>query len=304
MNTVTILLSTYNGKSYLKIQLNSLNTQMYKKLQIIARDDISTDNTQEILKSNNINILKSEKNLGAKKSFSALLEHSIDNTSSDYFMFCDQDDVWEQDKIENTMLKMQDMERSYPDTPILVHTDLKVVDDDLKILDDSFWNYEHINPELNSLNRLLLQNTITGCTVMINRKLAQLALPISKESIMHDWWLGLVASKFGKIGFINESTIQYRQHSSNDTGAKKFNFKYIVKKAFRLFFNDKLYSNISQAKEFLDRFRNKLDHDTILMLEDFINIENKSFYQKRKILLKYKLLKQGLVRNIGLFLRI
>ena len=154
-----------------------------------------------------------------------------------------------------------------------------------------------------------MHNTITGCTMMINRELAKKCLPIPNECIMHDWWIALIASAFGKIDYISESTIKYRQHSFNDTGAKKYNYRNIYIKALNLLFGDELYikhlrKNIKQAESFLDSYKNDLDKDTISMLEDFLNIENKSFFEKRKFLLKYKLLKYGMVRNIGLLLRI
>ena len=171
------------------------------------------------------------------------------------------------------------------------------------------WNYEYIKPELNTLNRLLIQNTITGCTVMINKKLAEVSLPIPDECIMHDWWIGLVASRFGKIDYVSDSTIQYRQHTGNSIGAKGFSYVNILKKGFSIFLNRNLYIkhlavNIKQARAFLAIYKERLDNDTIEMLEDFIMIENKSFWQKRKILLKHKLLKHGFIRNVGLFLKI
>lgn len=306
---VSILISTYNGEKYLKEQLDSLFAQKYNNFHIIVRDDISTDSTLEILKSYDLKIIQSKSNLGAKGSFSTLLEYALNNSNSKYFMFCDQDDIWSKDKIENTLAKMHEMEKLNSQMPILVHTDLKVADEDLNILNDSFMSYQSIDAKYVSLNNLLIQNNITGCTVMINLKLAKMCLPVPKESIMHDWWIGLVASKFGKIGFLDETTMLYRQHSTNDTGAKKFNSTNTFKKALRLFFSNKLYikylrRNIIQSKAFLDRYKNNLDDKTISMLEDFINIENKSFWQKREILLKYKLLKQGFIRNLGLLLKI
>jgi len=224
-------------------------------------------------------------------------------------MFCDQDDVWEEDKIEKTLTKMKELEDKYLELPLLVHTDLKVTGESLNILGKSMWSYEHINPNINSLNRLLIQNTVTGCTMMINRRLAQMCLPIPDSCVMHDWWIGLVASEFGKIGCLDEATMSYRQHSSNSIGAKGFSYIDILKKGFSIFLNRNLYikylaMNIAQARVFLDMYRNKLDVNTIEMLESFVSIETKSFWKKRKILFKYKLLKQGFMRNIGLFSKI
>ena len=302
MKRIIILLSTYNGAKYLKNQIDSLMSQSYDDFRIIARDDGSSDESFAILKSyEQIEIVDSQQNLGAKGSFAELLEYAVKHTDGEFFMFCDQDDVWENEKIEKTLSKMKNLENKYMDTPLLVHTNLTVVDNELNSLNNSFWNYEDVDPTTNSFNRLLVQNTITGCTVMINRRLAKLASPIPFEAVMHDSWLGLVASCFGGIGVINEPTIKYRQHSLNSVGTKGFGVRYILDKLSQ---ENILSKNITQAQAFLDRYRDNLDGNTIEMLEDFSTIESKSFWQKRKILLKHKLLKQGLIRNIGLLVKI
>ena len=302
MKRIIILLSTYNGVKYLKNQIDSLMSQSYDDFRIIARDDGSSDESFAILKSyEQIEIVDSQQNLGAKGSFAELLEYAVKHTDGEFFMFCDQDDVWENEKIEKTLSKMKNLENKYMDTPLLVHTNLTVVDNELNSLNNSFWNYEDVDPTTNSFNRLLVQNTITGCTVMINRRLAKLASPIPFEAVMHDSWLGLVASCFGGIGVINEPTIKYRQHSLNSVGTKGFGVRYILDKLSQ---ENILSKNITQAQAFLDRYRDNLDGNTIEMLEDFSTIESKSFWQKRKILLKHKLLKQGLIRNIGLLVKI
>ena len=308
MNKISILLSTYNGEKYLKEQLDSLFSQSYKDFEIIARDDGSSDETINILKSYNIKILDTDKNLGAKLSFSTLLNYAVKNTDAEYFMFCDQDDIWKSDKIEKTINMMKELEKTNSNLPLLVHTDLEVVDEKLNVLNKSFWKYEKRDPSLNSINRLIMQSTVTGCTMMINRKLAELSLPVSENSIMHDWWISMVASSFGKIAYLEESTISYRQHSSNDTGSKKFGLSLILRKAINFLFYDELYKhldrNINQAKSFLNQYESLLDTDTKNMLKDFVSIKEKSFLEKRKILLKHDILKQGMIRNMGLLLKI
>ena len=300
MNRVSVLLSTYNGKKYLKQQLDSLFKQTYANFDIIVRDDNSKDESIEILKSYNVELMSYGKNIGPKGSFSTLLEYSLAK-SSQYFMFCDQDDLWEADKIEKTLKKMQSLESKFGNIPLLVHTNLEVVDEDLQTIDKSFWHFEQINPNMNDFNKLLVQNTITGCTVMINRKLAELAMPIPDEAIMHDWWLGLIASKFGKISHLDKALIKYRQHAQNSIGANGFGIDYIINKIFTAI---DLMPHQKQAKAFLDIYRNILDEATIEMLEEFSTLESQLFWQKRKILLKYKLLKQGIIRNMGLLLKI
>lgn len=313
-SNIVILLSTYNGQKYLREQLNSLFEQTYKNFQLIIRDDNSTDNTVEIIKEfqkkyKNIELIESKKNLGAKLSFNELIEYIKNISKFQYIMFCDQDDIWLESKIELTLEKMSEIELKYKNKALLIHTDLKVVDDNLSILDNSFWNYEYINPKLNSLNRLIIQNTVTGCTIMFNRKLLSLIDTIPKNSIMHDWYIALIASSFGEIYYLNRATVLYRQHRDNNTGAKKFNLLKISKDTVGLLFTKKLYIkhlyiNIAQAKEFLFNFRDRLSRDTILMLEDFIDIEKQKFIQRKRTLIRYRLLKQGVIRNIALFLKI
>ena len=300
---IVILLSTYNGEKYIKQQLDSLHSQTYKKFKIIVRDDKSTDNTLEILKSFDIKLVDSNQNLGAKKSFASLLEYAVQNSNAKYFIFCDQDDIWEKDKIEKTLKKMEEMENEFCNMPLLVHTDLKVVDEKLNTLSPSMWKYQNINPSSNSLNKLLIQNTITGCTMIINRKLARKCLNIASKAIMHDWWIGLVASTFGKIGYLDYSSIMYRQHGKNDTGTQKYSFKYILKKIQEI--NEiNLNKNIFQAKAFLDIFEDELDNKTKEMLLDFTNIKEKTYVKRVFILFKYDLFKQGIIRNIGMIIKI
>lgn len=301
MAKILVLLSTYNGEKYLKEQLDSLFSQSYKNFKIIVRDDGSIDKTLDILKTYDIELLQPSVNLGVKKSFEVLLQYACENNDTKYFMFCDQDDIWKSDKIEKTLEKMQELENLYGNKiPLLVHTDLEVVNEDLKTIHYSMWQYEKINPNLNTLNRLLIQNTITGCTTMINNALLKKSLPISKECIMHDWWIGLVVSCFGKIGYIKDCTIKYRQHSKNDTGSKKFDLKYIFKK---MNFKD-TDKYVLQAKKFLEAYEKDLDKEKRQLLEDFSTIKEKPYLQRVNIILKYRLFKYGIIRNIGLLIKI
>lgn len=308
MNKIIILLSTYNGSKYLKNQLTSLASQTYKEFEIIARDDGSSDKSYDLLSkftessSLHVRVLPNHTNLGVKKSFELLAREALEG-GANYMMFCDQDDIWEPEKVEKSLQKMQELEKFYPDTPLLVHTDLHVVDENLHLLDNSFWHYQNLDPSKDSLNRALMQNIVTGCTMMINRKLALLSLPIANEAIMHDWWIALVATQFGKIDFLDEQTMKYRQHSSNDTGAKKFNTQFIIKRIKELQ-EINFDKHIAQATAFLNHFQDQLDPDALRMLEEFTTIKEKPFFQRRKILIKHKLLKQGFIRNIAVMLKI
>ena len=309
---VAILLSAYNGAGFLKVQLDSLLAQSYTNIEIFVRDDGSVDDTIQILCGYEVNVVQASKNLGAKKSFATLLDYSVSNSDADYFMFCDQDDVWFSKKVEVTLAHMLKMGAAYGDVPLLVHTDLEVVDEDLNLIAASMWEYEYILPNKNTLSRLLIQNTITGCTMMVNRKLAEKCVSIPDGAIMHDWWMGLVASYFGKISYIDEVTIKYRQHRGNAIGAKKFKFSvvlYFLSLCKSLIFRrnaclDHLDVNLQQAKAFLDAFHGELDDKTRGMLNDFVGLNSQGFLKRRVTLLRYGLFRQGIVRNAGLFVRI
>jgi len=299
---VTILLSTYNGAKYLKEQLESLYLQTYKNFDIIVRDDGSSDESYNILRSYPVYILPSSKeNVGVIKSFSLLLEYALQNTTSDFFMFCDQDDIWKKDKIEKMLLKIKESGYTQISKPVLIHSDLEIVNSNLNTIHRSFFQYNKLNPTKNRLNYLLMQNIITGCSLMINRELAQIAAPIPNSAIMHDWWLGLVACKFGRIICLNESLVKYRQHNNNTIGVQKLTLGYLFDILFQKNF---LRNNILQAKAYLDIYRDKLDIEDIEMLEDFIALEKESFFKRREILWKYGLFKQGILRNIVLFIKV
>lgn len=298
---VCVLLSTYNGEKYISDLIESLLNQTYKDFRIIIRDDGSTDRTLEILHSYDLDVISSKENVGVTKSFSILLEYAINHSEYKYFMFCDQDDVWKSNKIMCSLSKVIEMEKLYKHQPILVHTDLMVVDENMNLINDSFYSYQGMNVNKNSFHDMILNNVVAGCTAIINRSLAQLCLPIPEHCIEHDWWIALVASKFGKIGYLNDSTIKYRQHANNTVGARKQNAKYIYHSMIRKI---SLTKYVEQSKTFLGLYRKRLNKEDISFLEEFISIQKKSFLEKRIILIKYKLHKHGLIKNIGFFFKV
>lgn len=308
---IVICLSIYNGSQFLNNQLVSLKNQTYNhnNILLLIRDDGSHDESYEVSKqfaaesSMHIELLDDRTNLGVKKSFELLMNKALEMDAR-YIMFCDQDDVWHPEKISKTIAMMEQMEVLYPQQPILIHSDLTVVDHDLTIIHNSFWQYQNIDPSKNSFNRLLMDNVATGCTMMINRTLAKMIGTIPNEAIMHDWWITMVASIFGHIAFINESLILYRQHNNNDTGAKSFS----LFKALKLWDNRGLYVYIDRTKvqawQFLCVYKKQLNIKTVEMLQNFCTIQNNHFFKKRYIILKYQLYRQGFMRTAELFMRI
>jgi len=233
---IDILLAVYNGQKYLTEQIDSLLAQTYSNYQILIRDDNSTDNSLEIIKEyckqypDKIKLVTDNlNNLGPSGNFSKLLEHS----HNDYSMFCDQDDIWLPDKIKLTLYKMKAAEELYHGLPILIHSDMKVVDYELNTIAGSFWELKKIDPnKSNNLKNIIFNNTVTGCTAMINRNLRNIITPIPENVRVHDWWTAMNAAKYGKIFFIPQQTVLYRQHSNNIIGAmsKPLSFTLVITK--------------------------------------------------------------------------
>lgn len=240
MIKIDILLATYNSEKYLENQIDSLLNQSYPYFMLLLRDDGSTDKTNEIIK--NYKIIYKEKiqlirddlgNIGSSRSFMELLKYS----NADYIMFCDHDDIWLPNKIEITLSKMLECENAIQkEVPILIFTDLMVVDEDLNIISESFWKYQKLNPDISKNWKMLLaSNVVTGCTIMINRKAKDAVLPFELPGEMiHDHWLAVNISKYGIIDYINTQTILYRQHKKNAIGASRYNIYYFILKLINL----------------------------------------------------------------------
>lgn len=302
---VDILISTYNGGAYLAELLSSLLAQSFTDWRLVARDDGSSDDTVEILKGfakahpERVLIIKdTKKRLGPCQSFAHLLEKS----KAEYSMFCDQDDVWLPEKIEVTLKAMKGLEERYKGFPLLVHTDMKVVDKGLKIIAKSFWRFQHLAPAMKRFNNLLVFNNVTGCTMMINAKLREMALPLPRPAILHDWWLAIVASAFGRIEYVKTPTVLYRQHGANETGAVKYSLNYFVSRLKDLDKTSGLLKRIvSQAKAFADRYYDTLSDDKLDVVRCFSTILEKGRRDRARTILRLDLKGYGTLRNLGLF---
>ncbi len=303
---ILICLSTYNGEKYLREFLTSLETQSEANWMLLIRDDGSRDNTLPLLRNFKyhhplqVQIVEDNVNLGAKSSFAHLLNIALGNPDWEYLMFADQDDVWLKDKIALTRTKMEQMTQQFgTSTPLLVHTDLKVTDAVLTLVAESFWKYQNVDSNQKNFNNFLVNNNITGCTMMINRTLAILSQPIPTEAIMHDWWIALTASAFGYIDCINIPTILYRQHGKNDTGASRYDWRFWVKRFFK---RPSMEHYILQSKAFLEIHHHHLLSWQRIILNDIVHLPQMNWWKRRQTLIKHKVLKNGLIRNIGLML--
>jgi hypothetical protein len=213
-------------------------------------------------------------------------------------MFCDQDDIWLPHKIAITFDKMFELEKkSSREMPLLVFTDLTVVDEDGSVYADSIWEYQKLDPgNVSNLNRLLLQNIPTGCTIMINRSLREKASPIPADAAMHDWWTTLVATAFGTSGYVPESTILYRQHGLNVCGVEQWSLRNdfinflspTFRKELALKRVKKLTSYRKQAGAFLQRYSTELPAEVRTMIHTFAVLDSFSKIRQKYYILKYR----------------
>lgn len=316
--TVAILLATYNGETYLNDQLASIMMQSYTDILLYIRDDGSTDQSMKILlewrrrfPQHIMLIENADQRLGVIQNFHRLMQIALENGKESYFMLADQDDVWFADKVELTLQKMKETECEVGEnTPVLIHTNLSVTDADLRVLDSSFWHYQHLNPALDDVRQICMQNMVTGCTVMINRSLLCKALPIPEAALMHDWWLALVAAQFGVIRFIPRATIFYRQHGKNDTGAKKYGFSHVARQGLERLrsgggFWQLMQRNQRQAAAFLQKFDEDLPEKLKTDLECFTLVSGQVPIKDRlSIIFVKRFYRHGWIRNLGLALRL
>lgn len=303
---VTILLATYNGAKYITGQLNSLLSQTYAETKILIRDDRSTDSTRSIIESyverypDKIVLIESETPSGSAKNNFFLLLSAV--REGNYFMFCDQDDCWLPEKVELTLSLMREREQKEPDIPVLIHTDLIVADDKLQEIAPSFIRYQDLHPSRSSLNYMLTQNNITGCTIMFNRKLLDLALLTvdTRSVIMHDWWLGLLASSLGEVAYLDTPTILYRQHDNNQVGAiDVFSGAYFLKLLRRAFRPGQRSLNPPLQAGAFERCYGQLLSDSHLeTIRAYSRFPEMGRLSRLKTTIKYKLYMQSRLRTI------
>ena len=224
---IAILMSTYNGERYLAQQLDSILAQTITDWRLTVRDDGSTDGTVAVLreyskKEPRITLVTDGENIGPCRSFERLLTQCEE---AEYYAFADQDDVWRPDKLAICIASMKSAESRYPDRPIVVHTDLQVVDSHLEEIAPSFWKYSNIRPNLldNNIRYLAICNSVTGCAMMFNQRARACSLPFGANAYMHDAWIALrTAEAGGKVVPVPQTPIAYRQHSANSLGAVRY----------------------------------------------------------------------------------
>lgn len=218
------MLATYNGATHLEAQLDSLMEQTVQNFVCYIHDDGSKDNTLSILKSyiekypGRFVLLDYPSQGGARQNFLSLLQR----VDAQYTFFCDQDDVWKPEKMEKMLRCMKQIEaQEQRFMPVAVYCDAKVVDEQLNLIHESLMQYSGTPADAADWRRMLLGNMAPGCAMLFNRPLRERAANYVNLADVptHDWWVMQLASLFGRVGFVNESLLLYRQHGSNTMGA-------------------------------------------------------------------------------------
>jgi glycosyltransferase involved in cell wall biosynthesis len=295
--------ASYNGEKYLKEQMDSLLGQTYPHIRIEVCDDGSSDGTCDIIreyekKDARVTLCRNEKNQGYVKNF--LL--AVKRAGEPYIMLCDQDDIWNPDKVETTLRAMKEEEAKYPQKPILVYTDAMNYDSEKQVTMGCFHENSHLDTKKVDTAHLFMENKIIGCTVMLNQQIVPYLAELPDEIRVHDWWLALICSHFGRIVYCPEPTLLYRQHAGNMIGGSSYS-GYLKKRLAQIKKQRKiLYQTFLQGEAFVRLFHDRMDERQRAVAEAFAGMKNAGGVTRRYRMLRYGFTKSGLIRNIGLFL--
>lgn len=266
---VVVLMSTYNGEKYLKEQIDSILNQSIKNIELIIRDDGSKDSTRKILReyseeNDRIKVIFGE-NIGVEKSYRELLKYSVE---ADYFAFCDQDDIWLDNKIEKAIEEMNVIKNE----PVLYYSEVKAVNNNMEIILTS--HYTGIDTLGSSFNT----TPVIGCTVLFNNILKRYIekYGIAENIIMHDLYMYRLCLAIG--GYIihdKNSYIMYRQHENNVVGISSSSLK-------KLKIYDKFKkTRRTMAKDILELYGKYISDDNKQILNKVAKFNDKmSFIEK------------------------
>jgi len=299
---ISVAMASYNGKKFIKKQLDSILSQSLKPAEIIICDDGSTDDTVRIIRGypaeSNIRLVINDKNLGYIKNF----EKAISLCSHPFIALSDQDDIWHIDKLKILTDEIGNN--------LAVFSDMTLIDDNDATISESFEKYQKIwFPKDNEIQHiaLLWENYLTGCSCLIKKELFELCRPFPAD-LPHDHWLALGASAAGKIKHIDSKLTFYRKHSANTIGAKKnkFSLRSYSNKIFSYFSSANRRTRRNGAKRRLqlikiitgqfkeisvysskfkifENYLNSLIESKIHFRAFFIYINNNRYFKYRKI---------------------
>jgi glycosyltransferase involved in cell wall biosynthesis len=303
--TVAILMATYNGENYIADQLLSIGWQTYKNWHLYVSDDGSKDSTLAIVQAfsklnpGKVTILPArEKHDGACGNFFNLVKKCIGK--AEYYAFSDQDDVWLKDKLDKQVALLDNLKSNFgTEKPLLAFCDACLVDENLNIISPSFFTYTDVNPRATSLNRIIVQNPISGAGALINESLLDLMATVNDLSgiAMYDQWAGLIASALGHIDHISEPLYLYRQHANNAMGAVQMSLSSLREKGSIA--KESLKSKELQVAIFVKNYGYLLGSQG-KSLEKYSDLYRANKLDRILYILRYKIKMNGFFRNLGL----
>ena len=282
VKNITVLLAAYNGERYLPLQLETLQQQDDPAFTVLMQDDGSTDSTPAILaqtvsRDSRFRLAKeSGRHFGAKGNFMSLIRQS----EGDYTALCDQDDEWLPCKLSRCRAALEAAEARWGEsTPLLVHSDAQLVDGDGQPLQDSFFRHQGWDPAAVTLPRLIVQNNVTGGTLMMNAALRNLVAKHGNADTMHmhDWFIALTAAAFGHVVFVDEPLEKYRQHGVNVMGASRATLWQRGLKALSAWKKGKarIALTYTHTRAFRDAYGDALPQKARLVIDRYLSTESR-----------------------------
>ena len=259
---VAIVMSTYNGEKYIEEQLESLFRQTYKNIEIYVRDDGSKDKTVEILKKYETQgkiHLYARENKGFIKSFFECLSYCED---ADYYSFCDQDDVWYEDKVERAVNALNNMDK---EKPLLYFSNYDYVNEQLEFISHSNTHkkgplYTNAIVNYKNMGKNKIINKIAR-DMMVNSNI--------EKSCGHDWTAYMIVSAFGDIYYDKVPTLKYRRTGNNVSGGGKGFIAFQIWRIKKFFINDYFKNVKEEIIEFNNIFGDKLTPDKKKVIDMF-----------------------------------
>lgn len=288
-NKVQILMSTYNGSLYIRKQLDSIMNQDYP-VSLFIRDDGSTDDTVSIIEEyqsrfDNISLVKGD-NVGVIHSFFSMI--NMADKEADYYSFADQDDIWLPDKVRTAVERLSKMNNN---VPCMYCSEQTLIDADDKVIEDHMRVVERRPGFGNSV----VENIATGCTCVVNRRLLELAKAKPEFTIMHDWWMYMLATSMGEVVFDTKPKILYRQHGNNTMG-KRTNYIDEFKKRVKRFSSNK--GNLYRQLESFERLHGDNLDTTNKEILDMVLAYKKSFADRMRCITTSKIYRQRKSDNL------
>lgn len=309
MTLIHIVCSAKNAERYLGAFVDGLVAQTHREWALWIRDDGSTDGTWALLQKlcarepRIVFLVRGSGSWGSVRGFGSLLAQLPADAT---VVACgDADDVWMPQRLERTLAALQEAERESAG-PILIHSDLVVVDEELQVIAPSFWRSERVDPDFPSLRSLAIQNVAVGPTLLFNGALLAELRTVPATAIHQDWWIALVAAVTGRVVAVREPTVLYRQHGANTAGARLSSTWARLGAAWsvRGRVARDLDNTARQAAAVVERFGDRLSPVELQALQGLASIAELRGWRRRVAIVRWRWLRaHGVPRNVGVVLR-